>query len=185
MTVKSSALECERQFMKKNNIILIGMPGCGKSTLGIVLAKILCMDFCDVDLLIQKKIGMSLQNYINTYGVDKFLEAEGETVSQLDCENTVIATGGSAVLTEIGASHLKELGEVVYLSLPLKEIEQRITNLSRRGVAMKSGESLSDVYRYRKPIYEKYADRTVDISGGDVSTNCAKLAEMFSEHTFS
>ncbi len=161
-----------------NNIILIGMPGCGKSTLGIVLAKILCMDFCDVDLIIQKKISGSLQDYINSFGVDRFLTLEGQTISELDCQNTVIATGGSAVLTEQGANRLRELGRIVYLRLPIDEIERRVTNLNHRGVAMREGQSLRDVYEYRAPIYEKYADITVDLGKNDIALNCKMLADM-------
>lgn len=167
--------------MNNKNIVLIGMPGCGKSTLGIVLAKMMCMDFCDVDLIIQRKIGMPLQDYINSYGVDKFLELEGEVVASLQLENTIIATGGSAVLNERGAAHLKEIGEVVYLSLKLSEIEKRITNLSQRGVAMNKGESLADIYNYRKPFYEKYATITIDISNNDIQSNCLMLFNLLSD----
>ncbi|MBO5415295.1 MAG: shikimate kinase [Clostridia bacterium] len=164
--------------MKKDNVILIGMPGCGKSTLGIVAAKMLCMDFVDVDLIIQKKIEMSLQEYIDRYGVDAFLKVEAETVCELDMSNTVIATGGSAVLREEAAEHLTRLGHIVYLRLPCEEIEHRVTNLSRRGVAMRAGESLRDVYNLRAPIYEKYADLTLDIDGNDIAENCRILTEL-------
>ncbi len=165
--------------MEKDNIILIGMPGCGKSTIGIVLAKMLCMDFCDVDLLIQKRAGTSLQKYIDTYGVDNFLEFEGKTVCELNCKNTVIATGGSAVLTESGAEHLRALGTLVYLQLPLEDIKKRIKNLGDRGVAMRMGEDLNDVYNYRTPIYEKLADICIDV-GGDISAVSGKLADILS-----
>ena len=111
--------------MKKNNIILIGMPGCGKSTLGVVLAKMLCLDFLDLDLVIQKRIGMTLQDYIDKNGVDAFLELEADIANTLECENTVLATGGSAVLRERAAKHLKTLGKTVYISLPLEDIEKR------------------------------------------------------------
>ena len=164
--------------MKKNNIVLIGMPGCGKSTLGIVVAKMLCMDFLDVDLVIQKKIGTSLQEYIDKYGVEKFLEVEADVVCGIDCENTVISTGGSAPLTRRGAAYLSELGRVVYINLPCEEIEQRIKNLVTRGVAMKRGETLRDVYEYRAPIYESCADIVVDIDSNDLASNCRMLAEM-------
>ncbi len=167
--------------MKKNNIILIGMPGCGKSTLGIVAAKMLCMDFADVDLIIQKKIGMSLQEYIDRYGVEAFLDTEAETVCGLEMSNTVIATGGSAVLRERAAEYLSRLGRIVYLRLPCDEIERRVTNLSRRGVAMESGETLHDVYRKRAPIYEKYANITIDINGGDIAENCRILTNILRE----
>lgn len=154
------------------------MPGCGKSTLGIVVAKMLCMDFLDVDLLIQKRIGMSLQEYIDRYGVDDFLRTEADIILSLDCENTLISTGGSAVLIESAAQHLSNLGRVVYLRLPYEDIERRVTNLSRRGVAMREGESLRDIYEYRAPIYEKYASVTVDLENKDIQLNCLALADI-------
>ena len=162
----------------KDNVVFIGMPGCGKSTLGIVVAKMLCMDFLDVDLLIQKRIGMSLQEYIDRYGVDDFLRTEAETILSLECENTLISTGGSAVLVERAAEHLAKMGKVVYLRLPYGEIEKRVTNLSRRGVAMRAGESLRDIYDYRSPIYEKYASVTVDLQNNDIASNCLALADI-------
>ena len=162
----------------KNNVVFIGMPGCGKSTLGIVVAKMLCMDFLDVDLLIQKRIGMSLQEYIDRYGVDDFLRTEADIILSLDCENTLISTGGSAVFIESAAQHLSNLGRVVYLRLPYEAIERRVTNLSRRGVAMREGESLRDIYEYRAPIYEKYASLTVDLSNKDIQLNCLALADI-------
>ncbi len=162
----------------RENIVLIGMPGCGKSTLGIVLAKMLCMDFIDLDLIIQRKISGSLQEYIDLYGVDAFLELEADTVEELECENTVIATGGSAVMIQRAAERLSSLGRVVYLSLPLCEIEKRVTNLQARGIAMRKGESLSDVYAERVPIYEKYAEITADVSRGDIASNCGALCAL-------
>ena len=164
--------------MKKNNIILIGMPGCGKSTLGVVLAKMLCLDFLDLDLVIQKRIGMTLQDYIDKNGVDAFLELEADIANTLECENTVLATGGSAVLRERAAKHLKTLGKTVYISLPLEDIEKRITDLSSRGVAMTRGETLGDVYERRVPIYEKYSDIKVDIKDKTIAESCAMLCEI-------
>ena len=161
----------------KKNIILIGMPGCGKSTLGVVLAKMLCADFLDLDLVIQKKIGMTLQEYIDQNGVEAFLELEADIASGLECENTVVATGGSAVLNSRAAEHLVSLGKTVYISLPLAEIEKRITDLSSRGVAMSRGETLRDVYEKRIPIYQRYAHATVDISGLTIAEACAKVCE--------
>ena len=163
--------------MKKENIVLIGMPGCGKSTLGIVVAKMLCMDFLDVDLLIQRKIRMSLQAYIDRYGVDAFLEVEADTLEEIECENTIISTGGSAPLTERGRATLSRLGRVVSICLPCEEIERRVKNVASRGIAMRKGETLSDIYAQRTPIYEKCADVTVDIASGDIAQNCHILAD--------
>lgn len=164
--------------MKKSNIVLIGMPGCGKSTLGVVLAKLLCMDFVDVDLLIQRRVGMGLQEYIDRFGVDAFLRAEAETLCSLDVTNAVIATGGSAPLLEKGAARLRELGEVVWLDLPLSEIERRVTNLGSRGIAMRAGETLADVYAHRMPYYQAIADRRVRLDSADVATGAMQLSDL-------
>jgi shikimate kinase len=161
--------------MSRENFVLIGMPGCGKSTLGVVAAKLLCMDFLDVDLLLQKRIGMSLQEYIDRFGTESFLEAEADLLSSLDVSSTVISTGGSAVLTERGAMRLKELGVLVYIRVPFEMLEKRLTNLSDRGVARKSGQSLRDIYEERCPIYEKYADITIDIGTEDIASSCERL----------
>lgn len=164
--------------MKKSNIVLIGMPGCGKSTLGVVLAKLLCKDFVDVDLLIQRRVGMGLQEYIDRFGVRAFLRAEAETLCDLDVQNAVIATGGSAPLLKEGAARLRELGEVVWLDLPLTEIERRVTNLGSRGIAMEKGQTLSDVYAQRTPCYAAIADRRVRLDSADVATGAMHLADL-------
>jgi shikimate kinase len=163
--------------MKEENIVLIGMPGCGKSTLGVLLAKMLCKDFADVDLLIQRRIGMPLQQYIDQHGVDAFLKEEADALEVLNVTNTVIATGGSAPLTERGAARLSALGRIVYLSLPFAEIEKRITNLATRGIAMRQGETLLDVYNARCPIYEGLADLIFTPSTADIAQTASELTE--------
>ena len=164
--------------MKKNNVVLIGMPGCGKSTLGVVLAKLLCKDFVDVDLLIQRRVGMGLQEYIDRFGLDAFLRAEVQTLLDLDVENAVIATGGSAPLLQEGADRLRALGEVVWLDLPLPEIERRVTNLQTRGIAMRAGETLAEVYAQRTPRYRAIADRHVTLGETDIATGAMQLAAL-------
>ena len=164
--------------MSNENVILIGMPGCGKSTLGVLLAKLCCKDFADVDLLIQKRIGTSLQDYIDQYGTEAFLEAEADTLEALETANTIVATGGSAPLTARGAKRLKALGKVVYLRLPYEEIERRITNPSTRGIAMKPGQTLRDVYAARCPIYEALADLIFEPSTTDIAQTATELAEQ-------
>lgn len=144
------------------NIILIGMPGCGKSTAGVLLAKTLGYSFLDTDLLLQQKAGKKLYEIIRDDGMEAFLQLENETVASLeDSDKTVIATGGSVVLGEAAMARLKSLGKIVYLQLPLTQIEHRVSNIKTRGIAMKPGEGLADVYAHRVPLYEQYADVTV------------------------
>lgn len=152
------------ELVTGDNLVLIGMPGCGKSTVGVVLAKILGWDFVDVDLVIQKQNGQRLQDIIQAEGNEAFLEKEADAVESLSCTHTVIATGGSAVLNPRGLQKLRELGRLVYLSHPYEEIARRIPNLATRGITLAPGQTLKDLYDYRTPIYERVADLTVDAS---------------------
>ena len=152
--------------MERKNITLIGMPGSGKSTVGVLLAKTLGYRFLDVDLLIQQRQGALLQDILNRRGVEGFLDVEEEVIAGLDCTDTVIAPGGSAVCRERAARRLQELGLVVYLHVPLAELERRIRNITTRGIAMEPGQTLADVYAVREPLYRRYAHLTVDVTGG-------------------
>ncbi len=150
-----------------SSIILIGMPGSGKSTLGVLLAKALGYSFIDTDLIISRKAGKPLQRILDEDGLDRFLELEQEVGSSLDCDCTVVATGGSMVLSQPAMERLKSLGRVVYLSVPLGEIKRRVTNITTRGIAFHKNETLDNVFEQRSPLYEKYADLTVEITAGD------------------
>ena len=144
------------------NIVLIGMPGAGKSTVGVLLAKTLGYAFLDTDLVIQEREGKLLQDLVDELGVEAFLEREADAICSVDCVNTVIAPGGSAVCRDRAMEHLKSLGRIVYLHLPLEELEHRLHNISTRGIAMAPGETLAHIYDYRSPLYRKYADLTVE-----------------------
>lgn len=148
-----------------DNIILIGMPGSGKSSVGVVLAKALGMDFLDVDLLIQSREGALLQEILDSRGVEAFLDVESEAIRSVSCKRTVIAPGGSCVCRDDAMEHLCRLGTVVYLRLSLPEVVSRIHNLDSRGIALQPGQTLADVYDYRTPRYERYADITVNADG--------------------
>ncbi|MEE1007137.1 MAG: shikimate kinase [Acutalibacteraceae bacterium] len=161
--------------MKKSNIVLIGMPGAGKSTVGVVLAKTAALEFVDTDLLIQKQTGRKLQEIIDNDGIDEFLKIEGEIISRVDCKNSVIATGGSAVFSESAMNNLRRDGVIVFLDVPLAEIKRRVDNITTRGIAMKSGETLETVYNERLPLYKKYADITVDLA--DTEHTVKKILE--------
>ena len=141
-----------------DNIILIGMAGCGKSTVGVLLAKILGYNFIDTDLLIQERANRRLFEIIRDDGIEAFMSLENETLLSVKADKTVIATGGSAVLCSEAMEHLKALGRVVYIKLPFEEIEKRIDNLETRGILMKEGQILKDVFNEREPLYNKYSD---------------------------
>ncbi len=148
--------------MKKENIVLIGMPGVGKSTVGVVLAKVLGYEFVDADLLIQKAEGKLLHEIIDERGTDGFIEVENRVNSQIDTHRSVIATGGSVVYGKEAMEHLRSIGTVVYLKQNLRPLERRLHNLKGRGVVLKPGQTLADLYKERTVLYEKYADVTVD-----------------------
>ena len=149
----------------KDNIILIGMPGAGKSTLGIVLAKIMNYDFVDADLVIQQQCDKTLERIIDACGPEGFIEVENQVLINMTAEHTVIATGGSAVYSDEAMQHLGSIGRVVYLKISYDELRGRLADLSERGVVMKGGRgmSLRELYDERKPLYERYADITVDV----------------------
>ena len=144
------------------NIILIGMPGCGKSTVGVVLAKALGMDFIDSDLVIQKQMGQKLTALIEAHGDEGFRAIENRINAELTAEDSIIATGGSVIYGEDAMRHLKSIGTIVYLKLSYEAIEDRLGDLHARGVTIKPGWTLRDLYNERVPMYERWADITVD-----------------------
>ena len=148
--------------MNRDNIVLIGMPGVGKSTVGVVLAKALGYQFVDADLLIQEAEGKLLSELIEEHGTDGFIEIENRVNSQIHTHRSVIATGGSVVYGKEAMEHLKSIGTVVYLKQNLRVLQRRLRNLKGRGVVLKEGQTLVDLYKERTVLYEKYADITVD-----------------------
>ena len=161
-----------------SNIVMIGMPGAGKSTVGVVLAKTMGMDFVDVDLVICRRNGGNLQSIVDSHSLEDFLRLEAEAALSLDCEGSVIATGGSMVYSEDAMAHLKSIGTIVYLKAELGELEARIHNLTTRGIAFKPGETLADIYKGRVPLYEKWADITVETGKGDrIETVAARISD--------
>ena len=151
---------------EKSNIILIGMPGVGKSTVGLILAKGLGYDFIDVDLLIAKKQGTPLQEIIDAQGIDAFLAIENEVGRTLKAEQTVLAPGGSIVFSEAAMENLKRLGPCIYLKLPIDQLEARIAhNKDSRGIVGAPNATIGDIFEIRRPLYERYADFTIDCDG--------------------
>lgn len=158
---------------KKSNLVLVGMPGCGKSTVGVLLAKTLGMEFCDADLVIQTREGKLLQDILDSDGLAAFLRCEERVLLSLRPKNTVIATGGSAVLSSAAMAHLKDIATVVYIDVPFGEIKRRLGDYAKRGIACEKGQSLEDIYAYRTPLYKQYAD--IVVRGGDVNPAKALL----------
>ena len=162
------------------NIVLIGMPGCGKSTVGVLLAKALQMDFVDTDIVLQQQQGKKLQELLDQIGNDAFLKLEEDCVRGLDYDHTVIATGGSVVYGKSAMRHLHENGLVVYIQLPYDEIERRLSNLATRGVTLKKGQTLRNLYDERIPLYEAEADYVFEAEKGDVQKTVVDLAQQLS-----
>lgn len=160
------------------NIVLIGMPGAGKSTVGVVLAKKLGYRFIDSDLVIQEKYGCLLHDLIEENGIEGFWQIENEVNASLQVDRCVIATGGSAVYGEEAMKHLGEIGTILYLRLPYEEIEERLGDLGARGVTIRKGQNLKDLYEERKTLYEKYADHVIDCEGKMLREIVHEIAEM-------
>lgn len=156
---------------KKNNIILIGMPGAGKSTLGVVLAKVLGYEFLDTDLLIQKQEKRRLSRIISEEGAEGFKAIENRVNASVEAEHTVIAPGGSVIYCEEAMKHLKSIGIIVYLELSLRSLSKRLGNLKGRGVLLREGQTLEDLYNERVPLYVKYADLVANEEGKDLEAS--------------
>ena len=147
------------------NLVLIGMPGAGKSTVGVLLAKAMSRSFIDTDVYIQAQEGRRLQDIIDTEGVDFFQDIEARYVLSLACRGHVIATGGSVVYSAAAMRHLKKSGLIVYMSLPMRPLVKRLTNLDSRGVVMAPGQTIPNLFEERQPLYRRYADVTVKCVG--------------------
>lgn len=166
---------------KLNNITLIGMPASGKSTVGVLLAKRLGYSFVDVDIVIQEQEGRLLKEIIATEGQDGFLAVENRINAGLNVRHSVIAPGGSVIYGKEAMEHLKEISTVVYLKLSYESVEERLGNLVDRGVVLKDGMTLRDLYEERVPYYEKYADITIDENGLDAGKTVDRLRSIMEE----
>jgi shikimate kinase len=169
---------------KKDNIILIGLPGAGKSTLGIVAAKILNYSFVDADLLIQEQTDKTLQMIIDAMGPEGFIQVENEVLKQIERHHSIIATGGSAVYSEEAMEHLKSIGTVVQLKITYEELERRLGDLDERGVVLRNGKvvDLHQLYDERTPLYDRYADYTIDVSDISVREAARGLVKMLRDN---
>ncbi len=163
--------------MKKDNIILIGMPGCGKTTIGTELSEVIGYGYIDSDSVIVAREGKLLSEIIAERGREAFLDIEGKVNSEIAANRCVIATGGSVIYRDTAMQKLKEKGTVVYLKLPYEVIAKRLGDLKKRGVALKDGFTLKDLYDERTPLYEKYADVVVQLSGKSVEQSVQEVVK--------
>lgn len=163
----------------KNNIVMIGMPGAGKSTIGVILAKALNYHFLDSDLVIQERENKLLREIIAKEGLERFIEIEEEVNASIEAEKTVIATGGSVVYGPRAMEHFKKIGTIVYIKLSYEAVQKRVGNPKKRGVVLKEGQSFRDLYEERCPLYEKYADVAVEADDLEIGKLMEKIKSYF------
>lgn len=167
----------------RDNIVLIGMPGAGKSTIGVILAKRAALDFVDTDVLIQLDQKKSLQDIVDARGHLALRVVEENILRGLHCRNTVIATGGSAVYSDTAMRHLRSIGTTVYLQLALPELERRVADFSQRGLAKRADQSFADLFAERRPLYERYADIRIDCANKTPEVICDEIVQSLPRAT--
>ena len=165
----------------KDNIILIGMPGVGKSTVGVILAKVIGYQFLDADLVIQQREQRLLREIIDDVGTEGFIEIENRVNASIEASRTIIATGGSVVYGKEAMEHFAAIGQIIYLRLGLDTLIKRLGDLTRRGVAMKKGQSLEDLYKERVPLYEKYANLVIDCEEKEIRQIVEEIARWWND----
>ena len=164
--------------MGETNLVLIGMPASGKSTVGVVLAKVIGYDFIDTDILIQRSEKKRLSQIIEDVGVDGFLQVENRVNASVEADHCVIATGGSAVYGEEAMRHFRKIGHIIYLKVDYETIRKRLRSIKQRGVALRDGQSLRDLYEERTALYEKYADTVIE-EKGDAEDVVVQILRLF------
>ncbi|MCR5726308.1 MAG: shikimate kinase [Lachnospiraceae bacterium] len=167
--------------MDKTNIVMIGMPASGKSTIGVILAKLLGKGFIDTDLVIQQREGSLLCDLIEKKGTEGFLKCEEEAILSVHPENAVIATGGSVVYSDMAMRYLSSIATVIYLKVEKAELFHRLHNIRERGVVLRNGENLDGMYDSRTALYEKYADIVIEEKGGNIEETLGKIEKQYAE----
>lgn len=165
----------------KDNIVLIGMPGVGKSTVGVILAKVMGYQFIDADLVIQQQEGRLLHEIIEKEGTEGFIQVENRVNASLSASHAIIATGGSVVYGKEAMEHLREIGTVVYLEVSFPVLEKRLADIKGRGVVLKEGQNLYDLYLERTPLYESYADIRISETGLDIEQTVEQIVSQLQQ----
>ncbi|MBH5316271.1 shikimate kinase [Paenibacillus sp. GSMTC-2017] len=173
------------ELIKRKNIVLIGMASCGKSTLGVLIAKELGMSFIDTDLIMQQTYGKPLWKLLDDYGSDQFIKKESHVICSLDCTNTCISTGGSAVYSEKAMTFLKQGSDIVFINLSHPNIEKRLANtdITSRGIVIENGKTLLEVYNERKILYSNYADYTIEADDKSLENLVADIVRLFTKES--
>ena len=164
--------------MSRKNIVFVGMPASGKSTVGVIVAKVMGMNFIDSDIVIQQRENAKLNELIEEYGIDDFLKREEQALLSINVDNTVIATGGSAIYSDAGMKHLSNNATIIYLKVSLDNLKDRLTDLKARGVVIRPGESIEQMYATRSVLYEKYADVIVEEKGTSIEDTVCLVMEQ-------
>ena len=165
----------------KDNIVLIGMPGVGKSTVGVILAKVMGYQFIDADLVIQQQEGRLLHEIIEEEGTEGFIQVENRVNASLSASHAIIATGGSVVYGKEAMEHLREIGTVVYLEVSFPVLEKRLADIKGSGVVLKEGQNLYDLYLERTPLYESYADIRIAETGLDIEQTVEQIVSQLQQ----
>lgn len=165
----------------KDNIVLIGMPGVGKSTVGVILAKVMGYQFIDADIVIQQQEGRLLHEIIEEEGTEGFIQVENRVNASLSASHAIIATGGSVVYGKEAMEHLREIGTVVYLEVSFPVLEKRLADIKGRGVVLKEGQNLYDLYLERTPLYESYADIRISETGLDIEQTVEQIVSQLQQ----
>lgn len=165
----------------KDNIVLIGMPGVGKSTVGVILAKVMGYQFIDADIVIQQQEGRLLHEIIEKEGTEGFIQVENRVNASLSASHAIIATGGSVVYGKEAMEHLREIGTVVYLEVSFPVLEKRLADIKGRGVVLKEGQNLYDLYLERTPLYESYADIRISETGLDIEQTVEQIVSQLQQ----